>query len=568
MKKTIYLTFMLMPFFAISQVKEHRVNGNKIHQVADGRFELAALQLGVVGNNYFGEIKIGDCAALRHIVLDTWKPVDGYKRTATSKMLYSVYTKNEGEGVANMWDKDINLEMRGVVNNKIGTKTLEPDEQVYCEINLMPVAKNLLLKYSDSAPKYQIDNAAAFGPFIYDKNHDNGLEIHPAEQIWWRENRKDETIYHLYSFMDASEWFDDSDGVHADFDRTNCEHHPWIKNPMPFIYAIPFETKLKKSVIEYSIEKIASNCAVVNGRIEKQHKLFFGSQLIATVQEPSGEDMLEISFDNVGLNPYKVFEGDSILQGFLIIKSTINKNPCPGDGGDVLLKMTKKNRANTEPANVRPPAKEEYKVKVTLENITCISEDDGNENNEEIYGYIGVKVVSPDDPFTNILPNGKNSPLLWSKLDENHLVLTEGIPKQINSSSVYSLKKSDKIILLADLDENDAQWDNNNTTRDINGGTTKGKYNEFMGDINPFSDREVEDNRLEAENVLNKADGGKMELGVVFKPISVKDLILNQPVTRKMYFGEGGTKIEVSFKIELIQKTDAGGPIRTVDRTQ
>jgi len=542
MKKTIYLTLMLIPFFAKSQVKEHRVNGNKIHQVADGRFELAALQLGVVGNNYFGEIKIGNCPAQRHIVLDTWKPVDGYKRTATSKMLYSVYHKDEGDGLLSVWDKDMNLEMRGVLANRIGSTSLELNQQLYCEINLLAAAKNILVKYSDKVPKYQIDRIAAFGPFVKDGNHGDGLEIHPAEQIWWQEKRKNENIYHLYSFMDASDWFDDI----SDFDTDKCnDYQPWITNPMPFINAIPFETKLKKPVIEYTIEKIGSNCAIINNRIEKQHKLFFGSQLIATVQEPTGSDILEISFDNVGLDPYRVLQGDSVLQGFLIIKSKINNDLCPGDGGDVLLKMTKKNRVNTEPVKVMPPALEEYKVKVTLEKMLCISEDDGNENNEEIYGYIGVKANSSDDPYVNILPNEKDSPLLWSKLDENHLVLTEGVPKQINSSSTYSLKKVDKITLVADLDENDSQADNNITTRD-----TEGLTEAFKDDV------------LEEENELNNADGGKMELGVVFKPISVKDLILNQPITRKMYFGSGGTKIEVSFKVELIEKTDADIPMK------
>ena len=99
-----------------------------------------------------------------------------------------------------------------------------------------------------------------YGPWIYDKGHCCHAEIHPAEQIWWKDDLGgNEKRYALKVFCDGSKrfwWRDQMD------DGTKLK--PWGAPPTRGIFAIAFEAELGKPAVKFGVSNVDDyNVAVI-----------------------------------------------------------------------------------------------------------------------------------------------------------------------------------------------------------------------------------------------------------------------------------------------------------------
>ena len=513
----------------------------------DGNYERATKQqLGVIGNDFIAPMRIGLAPAEGVLYKNVWHPIDGYKRTFIG-IHTTIFSMDLNDGDAS--DDDWNVALKTSNTNRLirdnsvkltDAKLIYPSNFIQGEIDIKQSNKPHLMEYSNNAPKVTIDHIGVYGPWVIDvgnsPRHDHYNEIHPLEQLWWTEKTGNGRVYHLNMANDNSGRYNKS----SNFDTDDDEHHPWQTNPMSHIYYIPFNIPLTGSQVDYSISLISKNNLTNKYKDGIEHYLVYKNKRLIHIKEPN-EDILKIDFINTGIDPVAILRraNDTLIKGFIKIETSIGS--ARGDyAGNLFLKVTEKNPNLTERNTTIVVGERRGKIKVALQHIKCINADDGDPQ-EDVTGFIGVRAESTAFyPIqANQLADNAESPLLWSRLDGDAQKIKEGETITVNKSFTYSLPfKGSSLILIADLDEDDGNGDDNKTTLDD------------------------EDDKLEKDFSSNSVDEGRMVNGVVYKPIELNDLILNQPISRKMDFGSGGTKIEVSFEVELIEVSgDANTPI-------
>jgi len=152
-----------------------------------------------------------------------------------------------------------------------------------------------------------------YGVWIYDKGHCCHSEIHPAEQIWWRQDvSATEKVYTCCLFVDASKrywWRDQMD------DGTKLR--PWAAPPIRGIFAIAFEVELGKPAVKFEVANIEHhNVESVPGRDQVYNLVYHGNVLVTFIPH---NDAFKVSFENVGL------VGPNKVRGFLVIETTVGK---------------------------------------------------------------------------------------------------------------------------------------------------------------------------------------------------------------------------------------------------
>lgn len=576
MQSKILLVAFLSFFhsYLAAQIKVDRRDNIPIVRPDDYLFATAN-QLGVIGNSYFKDVKIGTAPVDQYITqTNTHFPVDGFKRTICGT-LESFHIKSTG------WhddDDDVHFEIRpdfrsialkeevnlGIIesnyqkikrsilksfasqiavvdlksvtaienyNKKIGEfnrqfpaishmfRTLKT--VVLSEIDVQDFYQKYLKKYSENVSNQEIDCTCSYGPWVHDaanttfgSYHDN-YEIHPAEQVWWVNQQNGNNMYHLYLFNDASNRFDDKD----DYDRDDGTFYgPWTPNPLDGTFALAFSVRLRAPTQVFTINKIIDKN--VNVKIDgRTHYLVYKNDTLLRVDEPDGPDVMTVIFNKVGFDPYEMLKGDSVIRGFVVITGSIGKQ---GDvSGNLMLKVVnsiKRFRIPGNTAGIRPM------YKVTLEKIECIGVDDDG-NREEIYGYSGVAAFSPKTIAAgiNILPSNSNTSLFWSILDNSSpLLLRKGDIHPVNVVKEFELDNEAWLQIRSDLNEDDDNGDNNETASDD------------------------DDDRL--------ADNGNVKSRKIF----VREIPQGRPLRFEQDFSSGGTKIKLYFILE-----STGGVIST-----
>ncbi len=569
MQSKILLVAFLSFFhsYLAAQIKVDRRDNIPIVRPDDYLFATAN-QLGVIGNSYFKDVKIGTAPVDQYITqTNTHFPVDGFKRTICGT-LESFHIKSTGW---NDDDDDVHFEIRPDFASKalmeevnlsiiesnsklikrsilksfasqiavVDLKSISAIEEynkkiegfnkkfptnphmfrtlktvVLSEIDVQGFYQKYLKKYSENVSKQEIDCTCSYGPWVHDaanttfgSYHDN-YEIHPAEQVWWVNQHNGNNVYHLYLFNDASNRFDDKD----DYDKDDGTFYgPWTPNPLNGTFALAFSVRLRAPTQIFTISKIADKNA--NIKIDgRTHYLVYKNDTLLKIDEPEGPDVMSITFDKVGFDPYEMLKGDSVIRGFVVITASIGK---PNDeSGNLMLKVEnsiKRLRVITGGiAGIRP------RYKVTLEKIECIGvDDDGNQ--EEIYGYSGVAAFSPKTFASgiNILPSNSNSSLFWSILDNSPtLLLRKGDTHAVNVVKEFELDNDAWLEIRSDLNEDDDNGDNNETASDD------------------------DDDRL--------ADHGNVKS----KKIFVRTIPQGRPLRFEQDFSSGGTKIKLYFVVE------------------
>ncbi len=153
-------------------------------------------------------------------------------------------------------------------------------------------------------------NICVYGPWIFDKGHCCHGEIHPAEQIWWREvSSPTRTTYTLNVFCDGSGrfwWRNQMD------DGTKLK--PWGAPPIRGLFAIAFEAELGKGPVVFEVTDLDRfNVASFPGTDQAHTLVHEGAVLVSFLPHT---DAFKVSYEGVG------FEGNKV-RGFLVIETSV-----------------------------------------------------------------------------------------------------------------------------------------------------------------------------------------------------------------------------------------------------
>ena len=200
------------------------------------------------------------------------------------------------------------------------------------------------------------DTICTYGPYVSDDIDDDSHacrpEIHPAQQIWFRDRKiKDHKAYWLFFFQDQSDRFWDTDDVMI----VGCDEEwytwdecsipadsqnvfrPWAKSPVFGQYQILFHIKPQKQVLKQSQPMIinlsvAQEREVVTAQFPTMvadandgfvHSYFIGGEEVVRVVEPEQNDN-DMGIQFVEVNK----QSDGSYVGFVQISMVL------GDGDD------------------------------------------------------------------------------------------------------------------------------------------------------------------------------------------------------------------------------------------
>jgi hypothetical protein len=496
----------------------------------DGKYEKALNdQLGVIGNDYFGEQEIG-MAIEQERRLNTRYPIDGYKRTIKGKVVgnYFRFYENPDD-----YDDDYHVEIEADFNDPLliknrarlnaETNAKTPQNLILGEIDLHQSHKQNFLTYRDDMPAKSIDYACLYGPWIADRGnygfqsgHGTYFEIHPSEQIWWTEKRKTEIVYSLLSANDNSGHFNEADD---DYDEENgdrpLKNGAWVPKILNSVFAIPFSVQLHQGTKQFNLLQLSNRNAHKSTDVKTQFLKYNGKTIISVINFSPQDDLIDIDFDNVGFETILTHTSDNknkidtVIKGFLLIKNKVGQATEKNDIAGHLLTLV------TETGYLKDKLKNEdlIKFKIKLENITCKKVDDSDDK-EDIYGFIGARVLDASDKpaLANVKPINSNTPLLWGRNDGNCINLKAGQVFPINKEFIYEANVSAIVTLIADLNEDDENDDNPTMTDG---------EDDLMG-------------KTKEENIL------------------IGNFTKGQKERKKFLFSSGGTIIEVNMLIERL----------------
>jgi len=155
-----------------------------------------------------------------------------------------------------------------------------------------------------------------YGPWIYDKGHCCHSEIHPSEEVWWRDlGSGGSATYSFNVFCDASKrfwWRDQMD------DGTKLK--PWGAPPITGVFAIAFEVNQPSPIVpvrplEFRVTEIDSlNVARKTTGSPVTELTYLGATLARFIP---ANDLFSASFEQIGTGP------DGRIRGFLVLETTV-----------------------------------------------------------------------------------------------------------------------------------------------------------------------------------------------------------------------------------------------------
>jgi len=472
-------------------------------------------QIGVIGGDFYNKQNVKSPLGRNGV----WSPINGFKETMCGELL-SYYKRTPfrvASEDAEERDDDIHfllvpslggtgLYNQSYINKNRSEREISPEIDIADDIYI-----GKMRKYTPNVPKQEIDYVAVYGPWVLDEGHNN-LEIHPTEQVWWANRKGTTDNYHIYSFLDASH---------------RLPLAEWTGIPFTTIVGVAIRGKLHGPVIKVQIEEIGKKNVSFASTDEKRHYLIYKRDTLAIVNENTTSDILDIKFEKVGLDPFALLNNitDSVFTGFVVIQSKLDPN------GALLLSCDVTDQKNTGYLS-----RIQDKYRVTLEKLVCDGVDDFDDD-EDIFGYIGVQATSPSLlPIGNtILSANNNSSLLWFRRDGNAIHLKKNQSISVNSYLDFNLESSSSIVIKADLNEDDTNTD----------------YNESVADDDRWYQTDVH-----ADD--NLADGSNVKMN----RIQVSELKVNSPKQIVLPFSSGGSKIRAILKVERLTNNT-----KTVPRT-
>ena len=201
----------------------------------------------------------------------------------------------------------------GQANCDSQSDILDFTNRIETEIDAHDSAKNLMVDLNKNRVGQQI---SAYGPWVFDKGHCCHPEIHPAEQIWWSENKKNCTkSYYCNVFCDASKrfwWRARMDG--------SLKLKPWGAPPIKGTFAIAFEVKLGEPTKKFAATRLDNYNVQPTPNDFKIRNLVWNGQTLVSFN-PGNAYGLNVTYENVGLKAGTT----NIIHGFLVIETTVGK---------------------------------------------------------------------------------------------------------------------------------------------------------------------------------------------------------------------------------------------------
>jgi hypothetical protein len=310
-------------------------------------------QSDVIGNDFYGPERIGTAYGKNGFQRSDFIPVDGFKRTLTGKG----YAYDYHDGVI---DDDLNvyiesfdpiIEQHAQHIKSFGTFFEKSINIVEGEIDVQdgmhkffqaPYPIPGTQKHAD--PRFA-DRISLYGAWVVERGSSgkpNNHEVHPMEQFWWRSDDLLRTNgiqrYYLNLAVDASGAFNSRD----DFDSDDGPLiKPWGESPLSGTFAIRFEIdRSRKIKLTYDISSIAARNAEAPSIDPKLHYLIIEGDTLLTARELMSDNIVSVDFTDIGYIDSNSPTGK--LQGFLIIKSRINKKSTLEYAGSLRLQVEKK----------------------------------------------------------------------------------------------------------------------------------------------------------------------------------------------------------------------------------
>lgn len=154
-----------------------------------------------------------------------------------------------------------------------------------------------------------------YGPWVYDRGHCCQPEIHPAEQIWWKDDNADKQHYTFSLICDASErfwWRDQMDN--------NIKLKPWGAPPIIGTFAIAFEVQLGQPTKKFTANSLEINNVKELSNNFKTQNLVWNGQTIVSFN-PGNAAGIKVSYEFVGLKTGTT----NVVRGFLVLETTVGK---------------------------------------------------------------------------------------------------------------------------------------------------------------------------------------------------------------------------------------------------
>lgn len=286
-----------------------------------------------------------------------------------------------------------------------------------------------------------------YGPFVMEESHGNHPEIHPSEQIWWKEN---DNLTNILLVGDGSGRFDyigdyNTDGAIAGYKAWTPDRE------LEAVLKIPFNLKPSEAALSFNISVIddfnfynGANYTDVSAGTS--HKIVYNGKKVLTVDEPAQYDQkLGITFSDVCFN-----RATNTLQGFIVIKT------ATGNGykkeGFVLLQIDKRETKfhktpvlkNGNLLNSWSVFNNQYDNSIYFESIIS-SDKDGKGIVDGMVDFNGNGITdffAVNGGNWMVLYDGKGA---WQKINRSHIPINNLRFGDINGDKITD-------VLYADLD--------------------------------------------------------------------------------------------------------------------
>jgi hypothetical protein len=258
-----------------------------------------------------GKVEHVETAAIEGTYVDHDVCIDITPNDKYQNLLTNAHPREYTDIMKAQWD--LSLHTRGLPNCDDSKSIAETS---YLEAEIQPdgdVHSGTAQMLQDRVLARGRQDLCVYGPWIYDKGHCCHAEIHPAEQIWWRDNISgDARRYTLGVFCDASKrfwWRDQMD------DGTKLK--PWGAPPITGLFAIAFEVELGKGPVKYEVsDLVAYNVASIPNGNQAYDLVYQNNTLVTFIPH---NDAFKVTYEYVGsAAPNKV-------RGFLVVETTVGK---------------------------------------------------------------------------------------------------------------------------------------------------------------------------------------------------------------------------------------------------